>query len=151
LKPLVSIIIPIYKVERYLEKCINTILNQTLTEIEIILINDRCPNGCGLIADKYKKLDERVVVIHQENKGQSSARNRGIEISKGEFIGFVDPDDWIEPYMYEKLYKSITSSDADVAICGRRTIDENGEIGTVIEPNNREYDFNHFSKSKIYC
>ncbi|SDM78232.1 glycosyltransferase [Bacillus sp. OK048] len=146
MKPLVSIIVPIFKVENYLRKCIDSLLNQTLLSIEVILVNDGCPNGCGNIIEEYKKRDTRVITIHKKNGGQSSARNAGLDIARGEFIGFIDPDDWIEPNMYEALYKSIISSNADVAICGRGTYEENGNVGSPIIPEQILIDFSSYPK-----
>ena len=103
----ISIIVPVYNVEKYLEKCIDSILNQSYQNLEIILIDDGSTDNSGSICDEYKKKDQRVQVIHQKNQGQSSARNAGLNIAKGSYIGFVDSDDWIEQNMYEKLYKNI--------------------------------------------
>ena len=86
-QPLVSIIVPVYNVEKYLSRCINSIINQTLKNIEIILVNDGSTDNCGKIIDEYAKQDERIVAIHKENGGQSSARNRGLEIAKGKYVG----------------------------------------------------------------
>ena len=94
--PKVSIIVPVYKVEKYLRKCIDSIINQTLKDIEIILVDDGSPDNCGKICDEYAAKDTRIKVIHKENGGLSSARNAGMEVAEGEYIGFVDSDDWIE-------------------------------------------------------
>lgn len=104
--PKVSIIIPIYNCKDYLEHCLNSVINQTLKEIEIILVNDGSNDGSNLIIDKFAAVDSRIKVINQENKGAAAARNSGIKISKGEYIGFVDSDDYIEKNMYEILYKN---------------------------------------------
>ena len=92
---LISIIIPVYKVEKYLEKCINSIIGQTYTNLQIILVDDGSPDNSGKICDKYAKEDSRIEVIHKSNGGLSEARNRGIERAKGKYIGFVDSDDYI--------------------------------------------------------
>lgn len=118
----ISIIVPVYKVELYLEKCIDSILVQTFKDFELILVNDGSPDRCGEICDKYAKKDSRIKVIHKENGGQSSARNKGLDISKGEYIGFVDSDDWIEPEMYQILYDLIIFNNADVAVCDAKYI-----------------------------
>uniref|UniRef100_UPI003079CB33 glycosyltransferase family 2 protein n=1 Tax=Phascolarctobacterium succinatutens TaxID=626940 RepID=UPI003079CB33 len=94
--PRLSVIVPVYKVEKYIHKCVDSILNQTFKDFELILIDDGSPDNCGEICDEYAKKDSRVRVIHKENGGQSSARNRGLDIAKGEIIGFVDSDDDIE-------------------------------------------------------
>ncbi|MGL4207873.1 MAG: glycosyltransferase family 2 protein [Candidatus Adiutrix sp.] len=116
--PLISIIVPIYDVEQYLEKCLNSLLAQTYLNLEIILINDGSPDNCGAICDKYAAKDKRIVVIHQENGGVSVARNAGLAAAKGEYIGFVDPDDWVEPTMFGDLYENLRKNGADVSIGG---------------------------------
>ena len=113
----ISIIVKVYNEEKYLEKCIDSILNQSYQNLEIILIDDGSTDNSGSICDEYKKKDKRVQVIHQKNQGQSSARNAGLNIAKGSYIGFVDSDDWIEQNMYEKLYKNICLYNADIATC----------------------------------
>ena len=128
MKPKVSVIVPIYNVEKYVGKCIESIINQTLKEIEIILVNDGSTDKSGIIAEEYEKLDKRIKVINQDNAGQGQARNVGINVSKGEYIGFIDSDDWIDVNMYECLYKSIIKNNADIGVCSRRGYDENGSI-----------------------
>jgi len=112
----ISIIVPVYNVEPYLMKCVNSILNQTLENIEIILVNDGSKDKSGDICDEYKKKDNRVVVIHKENGGLSSARNAGLEIAAGELIGFIDGDDWIETDYFEILYDGIKNHNADISV-----------------------------------
>lgn len=112
----VSIIIPIYKVEKYLKKCIDSILNQTYSNIEVILVDDGSPDNCGKICDEYKKLDDRIIVIHKENGGLSDARNKGLKIATGEFISFIDSDDYIANDFIEYLLNITTSNDADMGI-----------------------------------
>ncbi|MCB8516908.1 glycosyltransferase, partial [Enterococcus durans] len=97
----ISIIVPIYNVEQYLRKCVDSILAQTFTDFEVILVDDGSPDNSGAICDEYAKLDSRVRVIHKENGGLSDARNAGIEIAKGKYLGFVDSDDFIDKDMYE--------------------------------------------------
>ncbi len=117
--PLISVIIPVYNVEKYLEKCLDTVLSQTYTNIEVILVNDGSSDGSGSIIDSYACKDERVRVIHlPENKGVSYARNRGIDILKGEYTIFVDADDYVEPDFLEKLYVNLKENQADISICG---------------------------------
>lgn len=110
---MVSIIIPVYKVEKYLSKCIESILKQTYFDLELILVDDGSPDKCPEICDTYASKDERVVVIHQKNAGVSAARNAGLEKAKGEYIGFVDPDDWIAPEMYEKMIQAMENSEVE--------------------------------------
>lgn len=112
--PKVSIIVPVYKVERYLGKCIDSILAQTLKEFELILIDDGSPDNSPIICDEYGKKDTRIKVIHQKNAGVSAARNTGLDIARGEFIGFVDSDDWIEPNTYEIAYNTALEKNADI-------------------------------------
>lgn len=100
---LISVIVPIYKVEQYLHRCVDSILNQTYKHLEIILVDDGSPDGCPIICDEYAKKDSRVKVIHQENTGVSAARNVGLDIAKGDYITFVDSDDWLDLDTYEKI------------------------------------------------
>ena len=113
----VSVIVPVYKVEKYIHDCMSTILSQTLKDIEIILVDDGSPDNCGKICDDYAKKDSRVKVIHQTNGRQGKARNAGAKIATGEYIGFVDSDDWIAPTMYEELYNRAKQTDADIVMC----------------------------------
>ena len=113
-KPKVSIVVPIYNVERYLRECLDSILNQTLKDLEIILIDDGSPDNCGKIIDEYAKRDKRIVAIHQINSGYSKTVNRGIAIARGEYIGIIESDDWIESDMYERLYKDAKKNRTDV-------------------------------------
>lgn len=103
-KPLISIIVPVYNVEKYLPQCLDSIMVQTYTNLEIILVDDGSTDNGGHICDEYAKSDSRIKVIHKQNAGLSAARNLGLDIAHGEYIGFVDSDDWIEPTMYEDLY-----------------------------------------------
>jgi len=125
---LISIIVPIYKVEKYLPKCIDSILAQTYTNIEVLLVDDGSPDRCGQIADEYAAKDKRIRVIHKENGGLSSARNAGIDAAKGAYIGFVDSDDYVHPQMYAKLYAAIKASSADMAVCNYMWLNEDGTI-----------------------
>lgn len=123
---LISIIIPVYKVEKYINKCIESVLCQTYQNIEIILVDDGSPDQCPKICDEYAKRDSRIRVIHQKNMGLSAARNSGIDIAKGKYVGFVDSDDYIEPDMYEKLYRAISLANAELAICNYHSVEEDG-------------------------
>lgn len=120
--PLISIIVPVYKVEKYIENCIKSLINQTYKNLEIILIDDGSPDRSGEICDKYASLDNRIKVFHFENGGVSAARNKGVEYAKGDYIGFVDSDDWVDHDMYETLFRLINEYTADIAICGYREI-----------------------------
>lgn len=110
---------PVYKVESYLPKCLDSIVNQTYQNLEIILIDDGSPDRCGEICDEYAKRDNRIVVIHKENGGVSSARNVGLKLASGEYIGWVDSDDWVEKDMFAYLLNGLQSYDADIAVCGQ--------------------------------
>lgn len=114
---LISIIVPIYNVEKYINKCIESILNQTIKNIEIILVDDGSTDKCGVVCDKYAELDKRIKVIHKKNGGLSSARNSGLDIAKGDYIGFVDSDDWIDCNMYKELLHLAYKNNADVVQC----------------------------------
>ncbi|NSP12209.1 glycosyltransferase [Enterococcus faecalis] len=116
--PKISIIVPVYNVEKYLEKCVRSILAQTFTDFELILVDDGSPDSSGAMCDQFAEQDQRVKVIHKENGGLSDARNAGIEIATGEYLGFVDSDDYIADDMYELLYTNIVKEDADLSICG---------------------------------
>lgn len=116
--PKISVVVPVYNVEKYMVKSIDSIRNQTIKDMEIILVDDGSTDNSGRICDEYKKKDPRVQVIHKKNGGQSTARNAGVEKASGEYIGFVDGDDYISPCMYEKLLNMIESAKADVAVCG---------------------------------
>lgn len=115
--PLISIIVPVYNVKNYLEKCLQSICGQTYKNLEIILIDDGSSDGSGELCNLFAQRDGRIKVIHQANAGQSAARNRGLDIAQGEYFGFVDSDDWIEPDMYEFLYHLLKENEADISIC----------------------------------
>lgn len=121
--PTISIIVPVYNVELYLRKCIDSILAQTFNNFECILIDDGSTDNCPIICDEYAEKDYRVVVIHQENSGVSAARNRGLDIARGEWIGFVDSDDWCDFAMFEYLYKNALKHKVDVSVCGMNICD----------------------------
>ncbi len=123
----ISVIIPVYKVEKYLDKCVESIVNQTYKNLEIILVDDGSPDNCPAMCDVWAEKDERIRVIHKENGGLADARNAGMDIATGDYIGFVDSDDWIEPNMYEMLLKNALKYDADISRCGLSVNCENGE------------------------
>ena len=113
---LISIIVPVYKVEPYIKRCVQSIIEQSYKNIEIILVDDGSPDKSGEICDEFSKKDERIKVIHKPNGGLSDARNAGLKIAKGEYIGFVDSDDYIENDMFECLYKLCTENKAQISI-----------------------------------
>ena len=124
--PLLSIIVPVYKVENYLPKCIDSILAQTFTDFELILVDDGSPDDCPALCDATAEKDARVRVIHQKNGGLSAARNAGLDAARGAWIGGVDSDDYNEPEMYEVLYQAVQSTGADLALCDYAEVDEAG-------------------------
>lgn len=124
-KDLISIIIPVYNVQDYVEKCIKSVIKQTYENLEIIIVNDGSTDKSGEICKKYEKIDNRIKIIEKENGGVSSARNIGLKIAKGKYIGFVDPDDYIDKDMYELLYDNIKKYNADISICNFYLVREN--------------------------
>ena len=125
--PLISVIVPVYNIEKYLERCVNSIREQTYTNLEILLVDDGSTDRSGEICDALSKEDGRIRVFHKENGGSSSARNLGISQAKGEYLGFVDSDDYISANMYELLWNAIEEFHAEVAQVGRDEIDEEGK------------------------
>lgn len=115
--PKISIIVPVYKAEKYLRNCINSILKQTFAEFEILLIDDGSPDGSGRICDEYALIDDRVKVFHKVNGGVSSARQCGLDNAIGEYIIHIDPDDWVEPNMLTELYQKVVEDTSDMVIC----------------------------------
>ncbi len=120
----ISVIVPIYKVEAYLDKCIQSLVDQTYSDLEIILVDDGSPDRCGEICEEWAKKDTRIRVVHKANGGLSDARNAGLAVATGEYIGFVDSDDWIEPRMYELLYAAMQETGAQIAECTRENFSD---------------------------
>lgn len=138
--PRISVIVPVYNVEKYLNKCIDSILEQTFTDFELILIDDGSPDQCGMICDAYAAGDSRVKVIHQNNKGLSGARNTGIDQMKGDYVTFIDSDDYIHPEMLERFWRAAREQDADVCVCQFvRVTEDKTEFQTTPEMNMRAY------------
>ncbi|OUP86196.1 hypothetical protein B5F07_02580 [Lachnoclostridium sp. An169] len=123
-RPFVSVLIPVYNVEDYLERCLDSILNQTLTEIEVICVNDGSTDGSLKILEKYQKKDPRLIIVSKQNGGLPSARNAGLDKASGEYVGFVDSDDYVEPDMFRKLYETAIQEKSDVVICGANIFPE---------------------------
>ena len=121
---LISIIVPVYKAEQYLDACVSSLRAQTYANIEIILVDDGSPDRCGIMCDAYAEQDERIRVIHQPNRGVSAARNAGIALATGAYIGFADADDWLEPDMYARLYTWIKRERVSIVACGWKVHDE---------------------------
>ncbi len=161
---LISVIVPVYNVEKYLERCIKSILMQTYRNFELILVDDGSPDNSGKICDEYAIKDNRVKVIHKENTGVSDSRNVGIIQSIGEYITFVDSDDYISENMLQKMYNDLNRNDADMVIIGRNIVNENNN-SIMFQKNNKfkvldseqalkelmiEKDFNGVSWGKLY-
>ena len=147
-KGVVSVVLPIYNVEKYLNRCIKSVINQSYKNLEIILVDDGSPDKCGKICDEYATKDSRIVVIHKKNGGLSDARNAGLDIMHGTYVAFVDSDDWIEPDMYQKLYENIRHFNADMAFGGVEEVifdqDGNVKLNRVLN-----YGENSFAEDKI--
>ena len=124
---MISVIIPVYNVEKYLDKCIRSVVKQTYKNLEIILVDDGSPDQCGALCDKWAEKDERIRVIHKANGGLSDARNAGLDVASGVYIGFVDSDDYIHPEMYQRLYEKIKKYNGDMAVCGFYWVDEQSD------------------------
>ena len=157
--PYVSIVVPVFNTEKYLEKCINSIISQTLKNIEIIIIDDGSTDNSLKIAQSLEKIDNRIKVYHKSNGGLSSARNYGIQKAKGMYVGFVDSDDYVESGMFKYLFDSCTKRNSSISICGWYIVFENKK--TQCSFNTREIDLtpveainmllNHFSFDNFAC
>ncbi len=130
---LVSVIVPIYNVEKYLPKCVDSIISQKYTNLEIILVDDGSPDKSGDIADQYAKKDERIHVIHKKNGGLSDARNAGIDAALGEYLVFIDSDDYIHPEMISRMMDAVKKTSSDMAVCAVRNVRENETVPVEIE------------------
>lgn len=119
---LISVVVPVYKVEPFIEHCVSSIVNQTYKNLEIILVDDGSPDQCPKMCDEWARKDSRIVVIHKKNGGLSDARNAGMKVAAGNYIAFVDSDDWIEPLMYETLMKVLIVNKSDIVSCGFRKV-----------------------------
>ncbi len=140
----ISVIVPVYNVERYLAKCLDSIINQTFQDIEIICVNDGSTDISRRILEEYKNKDSRIKIIDKENGGLSSARNAGMKVATGNFYSFIDSDDWVEPDMLEKLYKNITELNTDISICAVHLYDETNQT---INDNEKYFNLEHFDSS----
>lgn len=136
--PEISVIIPVYNMEKYLNRCVDSVLSQTFTDIEIILVDDGSTDNSPEICDNYKEIDDRIIVIHKPNGGLSDARNAGLDVATGNYIGFVDSDDYIDHRMYEILYDLIVTNNADIAHCLMKKITDNDFIINHITYNQSE-------------
>ena len=143
--PKVSVVVPVYNTEKYLEKCINSITSQTLGEIEIIIVDDGSKEECAILCDELAKTDVRIKVIHKENEGLGLTRNAGIKAAGGEYIGFVDSDDYVDSKMYQSLYEAAQKNNADIVVSGLSFVDGNtfGKSGEYVEKN-------YFEKETVF-
>ena len=137
-QPKVSIIVPCYKVELYLDRCVESLVNQTLREIEIILVDDGSPDRVPQMCETWKAKDHRIRVVHKQNAGLGMACNSGIEVATGEYIAFCDSDDWVELDCYEKLYAAAQKHIADAVFSGIQTVNEKGEKHLMNQPDKLE-------------
>ena len=158
--PLISVIVPVYKVEPYLSRCIDSILAQTFTDFELILIDDGSPDNCGKICDEYAQKDNRIQVIHKENGGLSSARNAGIDWvfanSNSQWLTFIDSDDWIHPKYLERLLSGANSTNTDICVCEYTETSDFSAFETLNNVNTQkltpeEFFVNHHVTSVIAC
>lgn len=158
MKGVISVIVPIYKVEKYLNRCIESIIYQTYKKLEIILVDDESPDNCGNICDMFAQKDNRIKVIHKKNGGLSDARNAGLEVANGEYIAFVDGDDFIHQKMYELLYNMIENSNADIGVCNFKKVKELEKMSDeechfykekVLENNNQYLDLAFNEKTSV--
>ncbi|TYP69132.1 glycosyltransferase [Paenibacillus methanolicus] len=127
MEPVISVIVPTYNAEEFLPRCLDSILAQTFANIEVIVVNDGSKDRSGIIADEYSVRDSRVRVIHKENSGAGKTRNSGLEIARGQYIGFVDADDWIAPEMYEELYQAAVRDQSEVAMADFYRVTDRGQ------------------------
>ena len=136
-KGLVSVVVPVYNTEKFLDRCINSIVNQTYRRIELLLIDDGSPDRCPQICDEWAEKDSRIRVFHKVNEGQGIARNVGIENAKGEFICFIDSDDYIEPRTIELAYEKACAEQAQIVVFGMKTVDSSGQTISTFVPDDR--------------
>jgi len=122
--PKISVLVPVYNVENYISKCLDSIINQTYKNLEIIIVDDGSVDKSGRICDDYSKIDNRIILVHQEHQGVSMARNKTLDIATGSYLGFVDSDDWIEPDMFHTLYNNTIKYGADIAVCNFLKVNE---------------------------
>lgn len=155
--PLISVIVPVYNVEDYLDRCVESIINQTYQNLEIILVDDGSTDSSGKKCDEWKEKDNRIIVIHKENGGQASARNSGLKISKGMLIGFVDSDDYIDLTMYESMYLIMQKKDSDIVECDMLRFDKKDEVcsvkgsGNLLVMNQEEAVLDFITEKHLQC
>ena len=140
---MISVIVPVYNVKKYLKKCVDSILSQTYSEFELILVDDGSKDGSGELCDDLQKLDDRIRVIHQENAGLSVARNTGTKAAKGDYIAYIDSDDWVMPNYLEELYQNLMEYQAQVSVCGYQVVGEYAEV--ITDDKNKEHVVSHYT------
>lgn len=128
---LISIIIPVYNVSKYLRRCVDSVLSQTYKNIEIVLVDDGSTDDSGNICDEYAEKENSITTVHQTNQGLGPARNTGLDLAHGKYIGFVDSDDWVAPNMYEYMYKAMMNNGCDIVTCGRYVVSDEGVLSEV--------------------
>lgn len=138
--PKVSIIVPVYNVEKYLNRCVKSLQNQTLTDIEIILVDDESPDNCPYLCDQYALIDQRIKVVHKKNGGLGMACNSGISAATGEYVAFCDSDDWVDETMYQIMYDTAQEHLAEIVYTGLKRVSNDGEITSL----------NHFQEKRIF-
>lgn len=143
MKEVISIIVPIYGVEKYIRRFLESIENQTYKELEIILVDDESPDKSGIICEEFAEKDGRIKVIHKRNMGAAAARNTGLDFATGEYISFLDPDDFIAPNMFEKMANEIKRNNADICICNFETFKEDEEANVI------QYNFDEIEVKKL--
>ena len=132
--PTISVIVPVYKVEEYLHKCVDSILSQTFRDFELFLVDDGSPDNCGKICDEYAQKDDRIIVIHKENGGLSDARNAALDRMSGKYVTFIDSDDYVAPEHLDSLYTALTSTDSDMSVSNITTVTEYEENDSFYKP-----------------
>ncbi len=142
--PLISVILPIYKVEEYLDRCVNSLLSQSYSNLEIILVDDGSPDRCPHLCDEWAKKDGRIHVVHKKNGGLSDARNAGYAVATGDLISFIDSDDWVEPDFFRVLHEALTENDCDISTCEYRKAYE----GQALAPTTGNYGFRIFNQTE---
>lgn len=141
----VTIIVPVYNVEKYLDRCMQSLINQTLKDIEIVLVDDGSPDNCPRLCDEYANRDSRIKVVHKKNGGLGMACNSGLEVATGEYVAFCDSDDWVELYAYDEMYKAAKENNADAVYSGIQRINDQG----VVTPMNQAADLEVYSGQQM--
>lgn len=148
-KTLISVVVPIYNVEDYLNRCVTSLVNQTYKNLEIILVDDGSPDSCPKICDEWAHKDSRIIVVHKVNGGLSDARNAGFNVASGELIAFIDSDDWIDIDAFEKMYNRLLEDDSDVVSCGVKWVSEDGSLINEVSVKDEEVFDTHSAMSEI--